>query len=75
FDIVILNIGRSPAHDVTFDLSEALPNKAFGKRASEAKVSEEMVDGPLIQGIPFLPPNGKRVIRWGQLGGLVSCNT
>jgi hypothetical protein len=29
-----------------------------------------MTSGPLVHGIPFLPPNGRRVITWGQFGGL-----
>jgi len=29
-----------------------------------------MVEGPLVHGIPALQPTGKRIIAWGQYGGL-----
>ena len=30
-----------------------------------------MIDGPLINGIPALGPGAKRIISWGQYGGLI----
>jgi hypothetical protein len=38
---------------------------------ASAKEAEKMGDGPLIRGIPFLPPGGTRVLTWGQYAGLV----
>jgi len=71
--LVIKNIGRGAAYDVRFYPSEPLPKRAFGwKPLSEEQKNGIGVidDGPLVDGIPFLPPGGSRVIDWGQFGGL-----
>lgn len=69
-NLVIKNMGRGPAYDVRFRLSSQLPSSAFGLNIEDRKDYEVMGDGPLVTGIPFLPPGSKRVITWGQLGGL-----
>lgn len=69
-NLVIRNIGRAPAYDVKFNTSSQLPAAAFGIDPSECWDCKVMNDGPLIAGIPFLPPDSKRVIPWGQFGGL-----
>ena len=65
--LVIENIGRAPARDVTFQLSEPIPDEAYG---GEKELPEHMASGPLVHGIPFLPPGGKRVLTWGTYQGL-----
>ena len=67
-NLVVHNIGKSPAFNVTFSPKRALPSKAFG--FDDAKMPKEMVDGPLINGIPYIAPNQQFVITWGQYGGL-----
>ena len=68
--LVIENIGKSMAKDVAFEFSRSFPKKAFGIAEAEAAQPEEMNEGPLITGIPSLGPGSKRVITWGQFGGL-----
>lgn len=69
-NLVIKNIGRAPAYDVRFTSSTQLPAEAFGLNPGECPDCKIMTDGPLVTGIPFLPPDSKRVITWGQFGGL-----
>ncbi len=69
-NLVIENIGRACAFDVTFTPSAVLPVKAYGFD-DQAPPAELMTSGPIVKGIPFLPPGGKRVITWGQYGGLL----
>lgn len=66
--LVIENIGRGVAHDVRFRLAQPMPANAFG--FEDAAMPKTMADGPLIEGIPSLAPGGRRVINWGQFGGL-----
>ncbi len=68
--LVIENIGKSMAKDVTFEFSKSFPKQAFGIAEAEAPQPAEMNEGPLITGIPSLGPGSKRVITWGQFGGL-----
>jgi hypothetical protein len=67
-NLVIENIGKGVAKKVRFSLSEPLPGNAFGidKPASGGT----MEGGPLITGIPSLGPGVRRVLTWGQYGGL-----
>ncbi len=67
-NLIIHNIGKSPALNVTFSPEKALPSKAFG--FDDAQMPEKIVDGPLINGIPYIAPNQQFVITWGQYGGL-----
>jgi len=68
--IVIENIGRGLATDVTFESSMVIPAHAFGITEDKAGPAEKMTDGPLIEGIPSLGPGDSRKIAWGQYGGL-----
>lgn len=68
--IVIENIGRDIAYDVTFNASKSIPIKAYGLTVEDARPAEIMNDGPLIEGIPALGPGDSREITWGQFGGL-----
>ena len=70
-NLVIENIGKAPAKDVTFIVPSNFPAKAFGIDPKKAKEAKKMIDGPLIRGIPFFPPGGIRTITWGQYGGLL----
>lgn len=67
--LIIENTGRSLAKNVTFELSRPLPSHAFGF-LPDPPLAKEMTEGPLISGIPALGPSAKRVITWGQFGGL-----
>jgi len=68
-NLVIENIGRASAYDVSFTTSADVPWKAFGFD-DKAPPAETMKSGPLVTGIPFLAPGGKRVITWGVYFGL-----
>jgi hypothetical protein len=67
-NLVIENIGKGLAKSVSFEFSRPIPEKAFG--FADAKLPNRMQSGPLINGIPALGPGAKRVITWGQFGGL-----
>ncbi len=69
-NLIIENKGNASAYDVKFSWSGKLPIRAFGISAEGAAVPEEMNEGPLVHGIPFLPPSGKRMITWGQYWGI-----
>jgi hypothetical protein len=69
--IIIENIGRGIATDVTFKSSRPIPAHAWGISIDQAKPAETMIDGPLIKGIPALGPGDSRKISWGQYGGLM----
>lgn len=67
-NLVIENVGKGLAKDVTFEFSRPIPAKAFG--FENAPQPPQMTSGPLIKGIPALGPGARRVITWGQYGGL-----
>ncbi|NKW88866.1 hypothetical protein HGG65_04530 [Alteromonadaceae bacterium A_SAG4] len=67
-NLVIENTGKGVARDVRFDCPRDIPARAFG--FENAAVPESMMDGPLINGIPSFGPGEKRIITWGQYGGL-----
>jgi hypothetical protein len=69
--VVIENIGAGVAHDVHFRLSRPIPRRAFGIEKPERKNFDPMSDGPLATGVPLLAPGEKRIITWGQFGGLI----
>jgi len=66
--IIIENTGGSVARDVKFSSSAPIPGKAFG--FEDAPVPEPMYSGPLVTGIPSFGPGARRVITWGQYGGI-----
>lgn len=68
--LVVENIGRDIATDVTFLPSRPIPEKAFGISPSDAQEAHFLRDGPFISGIPALGPGDFRSITWGQYGGL-----
>ena len=66
--LIIENIGKGLALDICFETDREIPERAFG--FEDAKKPEPMRSGPLISGIPALGPGAKRIITWGQYGGL-----
>jgi len=70
-NLIIKNIGKAAARDVTFTPASDVPSQAFGLDPESAKDAEKMANGPLVRGIPFLPPGGTRILTWGQYGGLL----
>lgn len=70
--LVIENIGNAVAYDIKFSFSKSIPARAFGwEPIAEDKV-DWLKDGPLINGIPSLPPGGVRELDWGRYAGLRS---
>ena len=67
-NLVIENIGKGIAWDVSFEFTSSIPQKAFG--FDDAPIPEPMDRGPLITGIPCFGPGSKRIITWGQYGGI-----
>ncbi|CUA87851.1 hypothetical protein [Pseudidiomarina woesei] len=67
-NLVIENIGPGLAKRVKFTLPDYFPERAFG--FEDAPKPNNMSHGPLVSGIPSLGPNAKRIITWGQYGGL-----
>lgn len=67
-NLIIENIGKSHARDVQFESSRWIPQRAFG--FDNAPEPTAMDNGPLIHGIPALASGEKRIITWGQYGGL-----
>lgn len=70
--LVIENIGKSVAYNITFRLSKQIPKHAFGWKEIQEGDIEWMNSGPLVNGIPSLPPGGSRELDWGQFVGLKS---
>lgn len=69
--LVIENVGKGIAYDVRFASSKPLPERAYGISAESAPTPQPMTEGPLLTGIPAFPPGAKRIINWGQWGGLL----
>lgn len=69
--IVIKNFGTATAKNINFEIYDKVPNRAFGLDPDTAAEAQTMEDGPIIEGIPSLPPNEERKIDWGQYGGLL----
>lgn len=67
-NLVIENLGKGIAHEISFQASRPMPQKAFG--FEDAPLPKQMQSGPLIHGIMFLHPSERRIITWGQYGGL-----
>lgn len=67
--LVITNVGNGLARDITFKADRPIPERAFGL-GENVETPRKMTSGPLITGIPSLGPGAKRVITWGQYGGL-----
>lgn len=66
--LIIENIGKAVAQDVQFEFSKSFPQDAFGfENAPQPQIVNR---GPLFTGIPSLGPGAKRIITWGQYGGI-----
>ncbi|MEA5074796.1 MAG: hypothetical protein VB139_00425 [Coriobacteriia bacterium] len=70
-NIVVENVGAASAFNCNFVASAPIPADAFGLEAESAPAAAIMDAGPLVTGIAFLPPGGRRRITWGQPGGLI----
>lgn len=69
-NLIIENVGQGVAFDVRFSTNRPVPERAFGIDLKNARSPEHMKDGPLIDGISSLGAGEKRIITWGQYGGL-----
>ncbi|MCK4842206.1 MAG: hypothetical protein KAT04_10040 [Methylococcales bacterium] len=69
-NLIIKNIGKGPASDITFSSDRPLPTRAYGIDIPK-DMPEAMKDGPIIIGIPYMAPEQSLVLTWGQYGGLV----
>ena len=67
-ELVIENIGHGPAKNVIFFPARDLPKNAWG--FDDAKMPQKMDEGLIVTGISYLAPGARRVINWGQYGGL-----
>jgi hypothetical protein len=67
--IVIENIGRDIASDITFTPSRPIPANAFGMEQARRPIAA-MNQGPLVHGVRSLGPGDRREVVWGQYGGL-----
>ncbi len=68
--IVIENVGRGLATELSFKSSRPIPRTAWGLFEAQTKPVEPMTAGPLIDGIHSLGPGDSRRIAWGQYYGL-----
>ena len=68
-NLIIKNIGKGPASDITFSSDRPLPISAYSIETPKV-MPEVMTDGPIIVGIPYLAPDQSLVLTWGQYGGL-----
>ncbi|MFJ2482041.1 hypothetical protein ACIOWE_17320 [Pseudomonas sp. NPDC087598] len=68
-NLIIKNIGKGPAHNISFTSDRPLPCEAFGI-GEPSTVARAMSSGPIVTGIPFLAPEQKLSLTWGQYGGL-----
>lgn len=64
-NLVIKNIGKSPAKDIKFSTDKKLPQRAYA-----GELPTEMTGGALITGIAFLAPGASRVSMLGNYQGL-----
>ncbi|MDL2285649.1 hypothetical protein LJB93_02770 [Desulfovibrio sp. OttesenSCG-928-F07] len=69
-NIVIANVGTAPAANISFEVPEYFPWGAGGLRPDYSKKPENLVDGPLRDGMGFLVPGIPWRSYWGQSGGL-----
>ncbi|MGV7004227.1 hypothetical protein [Desulfovibrio sp. QI0442] len=70
--LVIENIGSAPAYNVKFEIPSNLMYNAWGISSGGKTKAKIFSEGPFITGIPYLPPRGKRIINWGQFGGILN---
>ncbi|GAB3290538.1 hypothetical protein [Parahaliea aestuarii] len=68
-NLIIKNIGKGPALDITFHSTRPLPAEAFSIDIPK-DMPKQMVTGPIITGVPYLAPGQEIVLTWGQFGGL-----
>jgi len=70
--LIIENIGKAPATAIRFYPDQPVPLSAFEEAGKKEPLPHWYpTQGPLIDGIPFLPPGGQRILTWGDYNGLV----
>ncbi|EXB27168.1 hypothetical protein [Acinetobacter sp. IK40] len=68
-NLVIHNIGKGVAKNITFICPDGVPSHAYGIAGlTEPKKNYE--SGAFVNGLPILFPDEKLVFSWGQFGGL-----
>lgn len=68
-NLVIHNIGKGIAKDISFICPDGIPEHAYGiSGLSSPKKNYD--SGAFISGLPILFPDEKLVYSWGQFGGL-----
>lgn len=60
--LVVRNVGRGLAHDISFTFSRPIPSRAWGFSERNAPSAQNMTSGPLIDGIAALGPGEERKI-------------
>ena len=68
-NLIIKNIGKGPASNISFHPNRQLPHQAFGIEIPD-ELPQKMSDGPVVVGAPYLAPGQELIITWGQYGGL-----
>lgn len=68
-NLIIKNIGKGPALDISFHPNRALPADAFSIDIPK-EMPAQMVAGPIVTGVPYLAPGQELTLTWGQFGGL-----
>jgi hypothetical protein len=69
--LMIENVGKRTARNVTFRLSGPIPNRTAGLHGSVDPGAGAMNSGPLFSGIAALGPGASRVIVWGLVPALL----
>ena len=64
------NIGTAPAINIHFELPEYFPWDANGIESGKATMANNLVSGPLRNGMKYLAPGATWRTLWGQYGGL-----
>jgi hypothetical protein len=67
--LVITNIGNGLASNISFNCSGPIL-QAYGISEDTNEKPTPIISGPLVTGIPNLGPGEKRMLNWGQFGGL-----
>lgn len=69
--IIIENVGTSPAYDIKFSVPKKFALRAWG--IAEPTTRPAILDsGPWIEGVKQLAPKQRIVFSWGQYGGIKS---
>jgi len=68
-NLIIHNIGKGTARDISFSSINGIPKQAYGIQKLHEPI--QIYDsGAFVKGLPILFPDEKLVFSWGQYGGL-----